>query len=484
MDNIELREKLRSYQREALDMMENKKGILLYDDMGLGKCLTSLADLSRKLSGDNFDIIIVCGKKSLYVWGSSEENIGEVEKWLGMKSIIYHGTPHKREKAWREYVSGKSNHFLVTTYGMVEELMHRKEVAWDGLICDEIHENGLLNHKNITYKLIDKFSRNIPFLWLLTGTPIRKGMVDLYGPLRLVDRKRFTSYWGYVNKYGIILATPFGKEIERRPRNPEEFREMLKAYMVRRTKQELRERGDLKDLPDKQRQPIVIEMSEMQERVYNELLMDMFSIDGDRVIIASNKMSVILRQRQLLVCPRILGIADDGTALETIIASGKELIDNQQSFVIFTPFKEAFPFIRKKAEKEIKGIKIYEVHGDMSAKDFAVQWQTFQNSKTFNKMLICTIASASSFNAYTSSHCFFLGYEWDFNLNAQAEDRLCRYGQASFVNCYYPMYRGTVDMDIKQRLNDKQEASNWIVGTEEQYQLLLKRYKANFGKTI
>ena len=91
--------------------------------------------------------------------------------------------------------------------------------------------------------------------------------------------------------------------------------------------------------------------------------------------------------------------------------------------------------------------------------------------------MICVIKSGASFHATEAADCFFAGYEWDFNLNVQSEDRLCRLGQENFVNCNYLLHNGTVDEDVKAKMNDKFDASNWIIGTEEQYQLMLKRVK-------
>jgi SNF2 family DNA or RNA helicase len=118
----------------------------------------------------------------------------------------------------------------------------------------------------------------------------------------------------------------------------------------------------------------------------------------------------------------------------------------------------------------------------MSPKDFAAQWQGFQTNSSQRKVLICVIKSGASFNAYAAAYEFFLGYEWDFNLNMQAEDRACRIGQHNFVNVYYMINRNTVDEDVAQRLNDKQDANNWVIGTEEQYRMLLNRFKCKAKK--
>lgn len=468
-----LNDKLRSYQREALEWMKDKNRILECDDMGLGKTVITLADVNNKYPHGSYNFLIVCGKKSLYVWQS------EIEKWLHQDCIIYHGTPKQRQKQWMKYLQSNCN-YCITTYGMLDEISElTKGLLWSVIIADEIHESGLLNSKSKTWKSFEKFARDIHNVYLLTGTPIRQGVIDLYAPLHIIDRVRFNSYWQFVGRYCITLATPFGKEIERRPRNPEQFRQMLSNFMIRRTKAELCARGDLQDLPGKQRQVIHVEMNKKQQTAYDALVEDLIYADEDTTVITPNKMTLMMRLRQLLVCPRLLGIDDDGEALEIITSMAVDLMEDNQPFVVFTPFRQVLPFIRKKLEEAIKNIRIYEIHGGMDAKEFANQWQSFQQNSEKHKAMLCVIKSSSSFNAYTAAYSFFLGYEWDFNLNVQAEDRLCRLGQHNFVNNYYMMYKGTVDEDIAQRLNDKQDAANWAIGTQEQYNMLLKRFKVN-----
>jgi SNF2 family DNA or RNA helicase len=253
----------------------------------------------------------------------------------------------------------------------------------------------------------------------------------------------------------------------------------MNNYMVRRTKPELISRGDLKDLPGKQRQSVELEMNSVQQEIFDAMMKDMFYVENNNVIIAPNHMVVDMRIRQLLACPRILGIDNNGIALDTIVETGSTLIDNGQPFVVFTPFRQAVTYIQKAVEDKIKNVRIYKIHGDMKPQDFAAQWKGFQSNPEKRKVMIIVIKSGSSFDAYAASYGFFLGYEEDFNLNAQAEDRLCRLGQHNFVNIYYMLHCGTIDEAIKARLNAKQEASDWIIGSDDRYNALLKLYKVS-----
>ena len=451
---------LRPYQLDAISRMQYRDRNLEFDDMGLGKTVTTLMSIALKLDY-NENVLIVCPKNALYVWKD------EIEKWLGLESIVYSGTPKQREKLWYEWEHSQMQ-FFITTYGMLKEL---PMCCWTGLIADEIHAAGLLNHKTATFKLFKKFSHETRLLYLLTGTPIRQGVVDLYAPLNLVDAGRFSNYWGFINRYCIVNQTPYGKTIERNPRDIATFRELLNQYMIRRVKTEV-----LSDLPGKQRQTIGLDMTPKQVKAHKQIIEELLYVDEDAVVITPNKMTAILRLRQLLVCPRLLDIDDDGAALTYLKEVGGELLENKQPIVVFTPFKQAIPYITQVLESTGTSPHVYVLSGGLTADGFREQWQSFQEDTCSRKVLICVIKSGAAFHATSAAHAFFLGYEWDFNLNAQAEDRLCRMGQKQFVTCYYLLHNDdSVDNLVKKRLNDKQDASNWVIGTQAQYEALLAR---------
>lgn len=451
--------KLRGYQQEGVDIMRQRKSFLEYDDMGLGKTLTTLFTCTEigPLLKEKGHGLIVCPTNALAVWEA------ELIKWFNLPSMIYAGTKKQREKIWQNYVD-LDIPYIITTYGMVKDLPDN----FDVMICDEIHQGGLLNHKNVTYGIIEKKSRHIPYLFLLTGTPIRQGVIDTYGPLHLIDPVRFNNYWSFVNRWCVQTQGPFGKVIERNPKDVEAFRAMMKEYMVRRLKTEV-----LKELPGKQRNPIPLIMTPLQEKAHHDVTTDLLYYDADTTVVAPNQMTAQLRARQILVTPRLVGIDEDGASLDYLSEVGSDLLCAGRPYVVFTTFREAIPYIEE-VVKRAGDVHVYIITGGMKPCDFAYAWQGFQKDPSKRKVLIMTIKSAASFEAYEAADCFFLGFEWDFNFNAQAEDRLCRPGQLNFVNCNYLLHKGdSVDRQVTARLNAKNEAAMWIAGTETQYNQLL-----------
>lgn len=459
----ETMDKLRPYQHAGIEKMSARNTWIEADDMGLGKTVTSLASFFNKagdLTGKR--CLVLCSTNAIGVWNE------ELRKWFGMRSLNYTGTPQQRKKLWARFERDTGIHFLISTYGMLKEL----PFGWEVCFADEYHLSGLMNHKTKTAQLFDKHRPYFKNIYLITGTPIRQGVIDMYNPLHICDPTNFPSYWSFVNKYCIVIKTPFGKNIERNPRNIPAFRAIVDKYMVRRMKSEV-----LKDLPGKQRNPIPLIMTPKQQKMYDEIARE-FLYEGsedEELILAPNQMVADLRLRQLLVTPRLLGGDDDGAGFAYLSEVCPELLRAQRPVVIFTPFRQAIPLLEDLIRGWQMNTKVFVLQGGMSPDAFAEAWQTFQKWPNQNKMLLCVIKSGASFHATAAADCYFLGYEWDFNLNEQAEDRLCRLGQKNFVNCNYLLHEGdTVDQQVKERLNAKKWSANWIIGTELQYREMLR----------
>lgn len=466
---------LRPYQQDALTLMSDNRHQCEFDDMGLGKSVISLKHLERNMEETN-RVLIACPVNALYVWQQ------EIEKWTSFKSMIYWGTPKQRSELkgiLTQPFHRKPINFVICTSGGFHELL---DLPWRHIICDEIHRWGLLNHKTQAYKTISKYKERVDQIIQLTGTPIRQGCIDLYAPLHITAPWEIKNYWQYVNRWCIVNETPFGKQIDRRPANLEVFRTMWRKYAVRRLTEEVKT-----DLPEKQRNIIPIKMTTKQAKAHKDLMTELmhYSEEEDSLTVAQNKMVAGLKARQLLVCPRLIGITEDGAALDYLKAVVPDYIFANKPVAIFTPFRDAVDIVAevmrevcREPGRSYSEVDIYKLHGQMTPAQFGDNWTAFQQPAHKKKILICTIQSGASFHATEAATSFFLGADWDVNQNEQAEKRLHRLGQVNPVDCNYLLYEDdTVDQDIRARLNEKNQAATWILSSDEQYTKLLEAIK-------
>lgn len=451
---------LRKYQEENVNFMVKKRRVLLADQMGLGKTICSL--YAADTLGD-YPVLIVVPKVALYVWK------GEIEKWFNKTATVYSGKPKERKKRLATFKK-ESIPYLITNYAFVPEMVEDVGIKFRTVICDEIHMAGLLNRKTKTFKYMRKLAKNSTNLFLVTGTPVRDTPDDLWGPLHLLRSRKFSSYWRFAHKYCVVINDTFGKTIERRPQNPKKFKKMLDGYMIRHLKRDV-----LSELPDKIRQVVRVDMTPKQKRIYQELEENMLVVfeNGD-LVATPNIVSKLIRLRQILVTPKMLGSNEEGGALKALRVLVQTEFDEGNSVAVFTSFRQAVPYIQEVLEKI--DARVYKVTGGMRGSEINNQVQGFQKEKN-NGALICVIKSGASFTAHKAPVGFFLGPEWSLVQNLQAEDRLHRIGQKDTVRIKYLLHSNTVDSLVAEGLNDKQSAVNWTLSPEKAARRLRRKYE-------
>lgn len=452
--------KLYDYQEKNVKRLVEGRRMLLCDEPGLGKTLQILTAIDRLKSRRT---LIVAPKIATGVFAF------ECKKWYGWDSIVYSGTPKQRAKLRDEFKTGNYK-VLITNYALLDEIKSYFP-QWTTIVCDEVHLGGLLNKNTQKFKTLK--SMICENLFLMTATPIRSGPQDFWSLLHLLYPKVYNSYWQWVNRHCIVINGPFGKEILGKPKNPLAFKEMLNKHMVRNLKKDV-----LEDLPTKTRQTLVLELTPKQKKAYNDIMRDMILETDDDIIITTGVLSQLLRLRQILVCPKMIGIDDNGAALNALIEHYLPIeFDGKNSVLIATPFKQAIPYISEAIKMAFPDVIIEEIHGDIkeTAQSVAARFQSYE---TYKKVIIYTIKSGASWTATDASTTFFMGYEWTCIDCEQAEDRIHRIGQKKPVKINYMLHPNTVDELVMDKLNDKAYASDWALKPAE----IMQSAKYNFKK--
>lgn len=447
---------LRPYQEKDIAFMVEKGRVLNANEPGLGKTIETLAAWEQLGGGQ---ILVVGPRASAGVWKH------EALRWFDIQGMIYSGTGAQRERKWQEFRKGEYT-MLIVSYRMLQEVMNRQPM-WRFVIADEVHDAGLLNTTSDTWTLFARLSSR--YLFLLTGTPVRRGPQDLWPLLHLLAPSAFRSKWSFINNWCMVTKGPFGTDIGPKPNDPLGFRRMLGEYMVRNLKKDV-----LPELPEKTRQGIPLELTNKQKRLYKQLSEEMFMERDSGILFAQNVASLTLRLRQLLVTPQLLDVDEEGAALEALVELVQVELDAERPVIIFTPFRKAIPFIEKALAKVECTIDV--IHGLIKETPHDVAHR-FQLRPSKRKILLGTIKTGVSYTAHDASTVFMVGCEWSAEKNKQAEDRAHRIGQRSSVHVRYLLHNGTIDEAVMRRLDEKQTAENWTLSPEEVLKVLESQRK-------
>ena len=437
----------RPYQAPAKDKLVQLKRAPLIAPMGSGKSLIALGALAESVA-DMFaqPKPIVCPLNAVATW------IREIQKWLGLPEeaiIVALGTKDQRERAWKRAFNEKIP-FIISSYTSFVNDADFIPKHLPNVILDEPHR--VMRSRTATWKHLCQWFLHSETLYLITGTPMRKGPEDFWPFLHMCNRKRFRGYWDYVNTWCLVHEGYFGKEICG-PKNEDNF---IKYIWGQHAAYVSDEEAD-KYLPEKQRILLPLEPTKKQRRLIEQIEGQIVQTPSG-IILVPNTMSGILRERQILCTPKILDPSwEYGAGIDLIQDKLEDTAKDRP--VIFTPFVAGLPHIKERLEKACtKDQKVHVLKGGTHYKELQDTVKAFTESS--NDRMLCTVSFAESFELPTSTEAFMLGADWSPDVNKQAEDRLRRLTNDSpKLTYYYLRHNRTVDGSVLERNNTK---NRWV----------------------
>lgn len=423
------------YQQEDSNITVAHKGrMLLGHQTGLGKTFISLHALSR-LSPER--LIITGTNSALSVW------LSEVPLWTDGQVQYISRKKNNVEKLWGEAIQKDRPGIWLINHAMFQimaEKTNPKLLRWDAIIEDEAHKSK--NRKTLLHKAMKKIDTNACIM--ASATPASRGAQDMWAHLNILDPKRFSSYWRFVNRYCYVENSMYGTQIEG-TRNKAELKELLKDYYIRRRYEDVKTQ-----LPPLRRQVIELEMTTEQEKVYRQLSDTMMLETEERFILTPGVLSQIQRQRQLALCPRSLSRELPlGSGVEYIL---DEVTPEDNHVVIFSIAAKVLEVIREELIKA--GVKCFSLRGGMEPDEVVEEVRKFKEQRG---TMLCTIAFAQSFALDTVDRAYVIGADADPTNNIQAEGRLRRGNsiQMEGVLVKYLIIIGTKEEDFRNIINTK-----------------------------
>jgi hypothetical protein len=312
-------------------------------------------------------------------------------------------------------------------------------IGFDVVIADEYHK-FMRRRKSDTFKYFLSMFRHTECVVLSTGSFLNKDASSSYTAFSIVRPKLFKSYWRFVNTYCHVDDGAFGKQIWG-VRNPQAFRELTDRYMAYVPNAVVADQ-----LPKGLRTPEPLMPTDEQMDVYQQLKEDWVAQVKDDIVIAPNAMTVFVRLRQLLCCPKIL--SEDlgmGAGYEHILDS----LEEEPHVVIFVPFRPACDYIADALVDE--GYDAFILRGGTTHHEQTAIIQRFEETRG---VLICTIGYAEAFDLLSCHTSWFLGYSHVLDDNEQAEGRTQRaISEHDTVFWKYLRHIGTLDEDMMDELS-------------------------------
>lgn len=325
------------------------------------------------------------------------------------------------------------------------------EEKFDLLIVDEAHM--IKNKSSIRGKVVAQISENIPKIWLLTGTPVANRPMDYYNLLKVCKIPVADNFQHFAYRY--CAAKSFNKKLASGKvkriwltdgaSNLEELHQKTKNYILRRKKE------DHLDLPPKIISPFYLELD--NRKGYQEAFDDyLFWLEVEGKKLGAGRQMV-----EMVVLRKF--ISQEKVSMTVDMVSNFLEQSDDKKIIVFTVFTESL----KALKNEFGDLAVCH-NGEMSDKEKQKSIDEFQNNPKV-RVFIGNIVSAGSAITLTASDTTIF-HDLDFvpANHQQAEDRNYRIGQDKTVNIYYPIFSGTIEEKIYEKLQKKKEIISTVMG--------------------
>jgi len=449
---------LMPFQREGLKFLHAKDGrALIGDEMGLGKTIQALAYIHTR--PDLRPALVICPASLKLNW-AQEAAVACPE----LKTSL---------------ISGKTQGRLPTAdihiinYDIVADRFNNiVESDIKLMILDEAHY--LKNRKAKRTKAILGKGKKAPGLSrvekiiALTGTPILNRPVEIYPVAKTLAPNDIPPFMTFAHKYCGAKHNGFGWDFNGSS-NTKELHDLLTStIMIRRTKAEV-----LKDLPEKTRSVIPIEMSATAVHEYEQakahFLKWLATVDPEKV-------SAAQRAEVLVQFQTLKRLAARGKWAATIDWL-KDALNTGSKILVFAIHHDAVDSLMD-ALKSYIPVKI-DGRDSQEARNAAVS--RFQDDPACRVFVGNIKAAGVGLTLTAASAVAFTELGWTPGEHIQAEDRAHRIGQKNAVNVYYLIAKDTIEEDIAALLDNKQKVLNAVLdgtGTAQESLLteLLNKY--------
>lgn len=472
------------HQRTALERAFGRTSFAYFMDMGTGKSKTyiDLAGASR-MHGLIETVIMVCPVALRKNW------IRELEIHCPLPYDVHilNTDDQKGYAAWLEkkhdfkwlIVGVESLGISERPYNMMLDFIRRYPRTMMGV--DE--SSKIKNHAALRSKRCQAAARHVPYRVVMTGTPIAKGVMDLYGHFEFLDpdilgvgdfysfRNRYAVFGGYENKAVVGYQ------------NMNELMDVIAPFVYQVRKEEA-----LPDLPPKIRTLRYVPMSREQTVHYKTMARDKRMVHEDgRDKVVDNALEKALRLRQ--ITSNLMALQD----VDEDVVSGRrevrteqiskvnpkiaDLLDFLEEFdgrmIVWCAFRPEVQAVTEALRKKFGDNEVVELHGGISEeqRDINVN-ELFQKGKA--RFVVGMAVVGGMGLTMTMADCeFYMSNTHSFIDREQSEDRAHRKGrkgsvlyvdQIAQIDIGKGVMMDTIDMLVYQSNVNKKDLSEYIRG--------------------
>ncbi len=462
VDESLVKVELYPHQRVGVKFSQYFEKMGVFDDMGLGKSLTSIyMAIWRKSRGEINKCIILAPK-------STKQTVWErqITKFTNEKSLVANGIPKKRDQIYRQFKEDPQILFCVFGYETFRNdftklkemgILNSGKNGVEMVIFDEVQK--LKNRKAKISRVVKKLQ--LPYVIGLTGTPIHNRIEDLFGVLDPLAP-------GLLGSNFRLFSERYLKKGGRNRhvigyRNLEELRKKVASISIRRNKEQV------SNLPEKIYEDRILQMSDpAQRKAYQTMREQLYAqirdMDDNEIRIRAHELFTRnIRLSQItsgfLSSPELKGpVWFHSSKVKEIDDILDDYVDSQ--IVIFTRWTACIDFLYQRYREKYKAVFL---SGRVKDRDRTRVIDAFQSGEA--KVCICQIQTASlGIDLSAAKIGIFMGKALlSPGTLAQSESRIHRTGLKEACELISLIVQNSIDERWDLLMRQKQALADQII---------------------
>ena len=459
------------HQLKAWDLSKDKESFALFMEMGTGKSKVILDNAAYLYDNGMIDTLLIIAPKGAYRNWHINEIPAHLPDHVIYRYAIWSANPRKKEKKYLDDIVRAGDELRIVIMN-IEAFSSTRGVKWATslmntcramMVVDE--STTIKNPVAKRTKAIIKLGMMAKYRRILTGEPVTRDPLDLYSQCEFLDEYHlgFSSFYTFRNRYAIMINMNLGgrsfKKITGFQRT-DELNDILRKFSFRVKK------DDCLDLPKKSYQYRYVDLTEEQEKAYNEMKNLCFTTTSDSIVTVPNKLAMLEKLHQI-ICGHIIDRQGHinyikNNRIKALLELTEE-VDNK--CIIWACYRADLRQIAKELKEKYGTDKVVEYWGDTDDKDRKANIISFTKGEA--KFFVANPATGGfGLNLQAANTVIYYSNGYNLEHRIQSEDRCHRIGQTRNVNYIDLTTLETVDNKIIKCLKDKKNIARQIMGDE------------------
>ena len=463
------------HQKDALKKCWNKEAFAIFSEMVTGKTKIALDNACILYNRGKIDRLLVVAPKGAYMNWVDLEIPTHVPDYINTKVLAWKPSTSAKYKAQLKDIMDLSDYRLKIMVMNVEAFSTKKGLNFAKLfligkslmIVDE--STTIKNPQAKRTKSMLLLAKEAKYRRIMTGSPVTQSPMDLWSQMDFLDPEILgqSSFYAFRTRYAVMITAnaaggthKFQKIVKFR--NLEHLGKLVSPHSYRILKK------DCLDIPDKIFTKRDIELSEEQQKAYQEMKSNAMTILKDKSMTAVNVLTQLIRLHQI-TCGHMK--TDDDEVIELKNNRLTELMqilgETTGKVIIWANYIYDIHAIEKAVKEEFGRNSYCTYYGATKAEDRQKCIYDFQNSKNDCRFFIGnTQTGGYGITLTAASTVIYYSNNYDLEKRIQSEDRAHRIGQKNKVLYIDLVAKGTVDEKIIQSLRNKVNIAKQISGEE------------------